>query len=92
MHIAAANNVPCIAFFGPSGAFHWGPWDNSCLKSGYTQKNGIQTMGKHKVIQKNLYCVPCGKDGCNGSKRSDCLINLDLNLIKNSISQFFKAE
>ncbi|OCS01025.1 putative lipopolysaccharide heptosyltransferase III [Campylobacter fetus subsp. testudinum] len=92
MHIAAANNVPCIAFFGPSGAFHWGPWDNSCIKSGYTQKNGIQTMGKHKVIQKNLDCVPCGKDGCNGSKRSDCLINLDLNLIKNSISQFFKAE
>ena len=29
MHIAAAVGTPVVALFGPSGAFHWGPWDNN---------------------------------------------------------------
>jgi heptosyltransferase-3 len=78
MHMAAAVNIPVIAFFGPSGAFNWGPWDNDEMKSGYTQKNGIQKMGKHIVIQHNWDCIPCGKDGCNGSKISDCLMQFDM--------------
>ena len=48
MHISASNNVPVLAFFGPSGACHWGPWDNSEVRSGYrkmscrfTKTNGI---------------------------------------------------
>ena len=27
----------------------------------------------HAVVAKDLFCRPCGQDGCNGSKRSDCL-------------------
>lgn len=27
----------------------------------------------HVVVAKPLFCRPCGQDGCNGSKRSDCL-------------------
>ena len=27
----------------------------------------------HRVVAVNLFCRPCGQDGCNGSKRSDCL-------------------
>lgn len=90
MHIAAANDVPCIAFFGPSGAFEWGPWDNSLTKSAYTKKNGIQKMGKHIVIQKNWDCVPCGNDGCNGSKISKCLMEFEkefLSSFKNLIKK-----
>ena len=92
MHIAAANNIPVIAFFGPSGAFHWGPWDNNLMKSGYTKKNGFQTMGKHKVIQVDWDCAPCGKDGCNGSKISECLMSkgLDIEFIKKEIKNSFK--
>jgi len=33
MHISAANNIPVFAFFGPSGANHWGPWDNDMTQS-----------------------------------------------------------
>jgi len=78
MHIAAALNTPVIAFFGPSGAFNWGPWDNDLFESGYKKRNGIQSMGKHVVIQHDWECVPCGKDGCNGSKVSDCLMTFDM--------------
>lgn len=27
----------------------------------------------HIVLKKDLFCRPCGRDGCNGSKRSYCL-------------------
>ncbi len=27
----------------------------------------------HAVVAKDLFCRPCGQDGCNGTKRSDCL-------------------
>ncbi len=27
----------------------------------------------HLVVAVDLFCRPCGQDGCNGSKRSDCL-------------------
>lgn len=30
----------------------------------------------HLVIQKNYDCIPCGKDGCQGSKISRCLTEL----------------
>jgi len=63
MHIAAANDVPVIAFFGPSNAFEWGPWDNSLMQNGYTAQNGIQSMGKHIVYQKDWDFVPCDKEG-----------------------------
>lgn len=85
MHMSAANNIPTIAFFGPSGGDHWGPWDNDLLTSGYTQRNGVQRMGKHTIIAESRNCQPCGKDGCNGTKISDCLMDLDLKIIKQEI-------
>jgi heptosyltransferase III len=89
MHVSAANNVPVLAFFGPSGACHWGPWDNTLMESGYTKINGPQFMGMHRVISEARACQPCGKDGCNGSKISDCLMSLDLEKIKNNIKGMF---
>ncbi len=75
MHIAASVGTPVIALFGPSGAFSWGPWDNTQRPeiTPYPKKSGIQRCGIHTVIQKDWDCIPCGRDGCNGTKISKCL-------------------
>ncbi len=87
MHISAANDTPVFAFFGPSGANHWGPWDNDMIQSTYTEKNGFQVMGKHRVFSESRSCQPCGQDGCNGTKVSDCLMFLDIDFIKKNIKE-----
>ncbi|MBI5587429.1 MAG: putative lipopolysaccharide heptosyltransferase III [Deltaproteobacteria bacterium] len=89
MHIAAASGARVVGIFGPSGAFDWGPWDNDeVLSTGYEGREddgiispysrmiGVQTFGGNTVIQEDRDCVPCGKDGCNGSKKSDCLLSI----------------
>ena len=92
MHISASNNIPVFAFFGPSGANHWGPWDNDFMESGYTKRNGFQTMGRHRVFAESRVCQPCGRDGCNGTKISDCLMSMDLSAIKNHIKEMLYGQ
>lgn len=74
MHMAAAVGTRSVALFGPSGGFEWGPWPNGgqYSETPYPLKNGIQ-HSTHTVIQQDWECAPCGQDGCNGSKRSECL-------------------
>ncbi len=91
MHIAAAQNTPCIALFGPSGAFEWGAWDNDDGISGYTAKNGVQGMGKHVVLQAAWDCVPCGKDGCEGTKKSKCLLEYPMELAKSELKMIIET-
>jgi heptosyltransferase-3 len=74
MHIAASVGTPVVALFGPSSATLWGPWDNNnSIENPYPLRNGLQSSGVHTVIQRDWECMPCHKDGCNGSKRSRCL-------------------
>lgn len=85
MHIAASQNTPCVAVFGPSGVFNWGAWDNEVSECTYTQKNGVQRMGKHTMFQVDWDCAPCGRDGCDGSKKSKCLLEYPLEAVQEEI-------
>lgn len=56
-HIAAAMQTPVVVLFGPSTESLWGPWQVAA-----------------KIITNNAYtCRSCNRDGCEGSKISDCL-------------------
>ena len=88
MHISAANNIPTIAFFGPTNVANWGPWDNDLGKSFYIKGGGIQKNGKHIVISNRKPCIPCNQYGCSNNFESDCLLQLDIKEIKEIIQDF----
>jgi heptosyltransferase-3 len=89
MHIAAALNIPVLGIFGPSSAQNWGPWNNDLSSSPYNAERGIQINEKHIVLQSGMECVPCHRDGCNGSKVSDCL-NFNQETLEHVVSLFLK--
>lgn len=70
LHLASALQKPTLAIFGPSGEDNWRPWKTS-----------------HIVLeQRDQYpCRPCGRDGCGGSKVSQCLSTMS----SDNILRFF---
>jgi heptosyltransferase-3 len=69
-HLASATQTPVISVFGPSNEKNWGPWGD-----------------KHRVIAltsqdaPTFACRPCGQDGCEGSKISQCLVQMNPSMI-----------
>jgi heptosyltransferase-3 len=86
MHIATANDVPVLAFFGPTAVDNWGPWDKALTKTTYQRRGSLQQHGKHRVLMDNKTCVPCSQTGCDNSGVSDCLNGLNFDTIKENIN------
>jgi len=69
-HLASAVKTPVVSIFGPTNEKNWGPWG-----------------GKYKVIglsskdDEMFACRPCGQDGCDGSKVSQCLVQIDPKMV-----------
>jgi len=92
MHIATANDIPVLAFFGPTAVDNWGPWDKSLVKTTYQRKGGLQQHGKHRVLMDDRECVPCSQTGCNNSGVSNCLNTLNLRKIKENINSILNEK
>ena len=90
MHISASNNVPVLAFFGPTSPDTWGPWDNQLECADYHRKGGLQINGIHRVLSDQRSCMPCNQEGCNNSQISDCLIGLNISIIQQNINEMLK--
>ena len=71
-HLASAVKTSVVSLFGPTNEKIWGPW-----------------KGKYKVIglsakdAEMFACRPCGQDGCEGTKISQCLVQLDPKIVVN---------
>ncbi|MDA0149389.1 putative lipopolysaccharide heptosyltransferase III [Vibrio sp. LaRot3] len=76
MHIAAATQTPSVCLFGPSGDKEWGPW---------MTKSTVLTSPYH-------HCRPCGKDGCAGSKISDCITSISERTVLEAIYNYLDIQ
>ncbi len=65
-HLASAVKSPVISIFGPTNEKNWGPW-----------KGKYQVIGLSAEDADTFACRPCGMDGCEGSKISQCLVQMD---------------
>ncbi len=65
LHLASVFKTPVVVMFGPTSELNWGPWRHPLAK----------------VVTQPFSCRPCFKDGCAGSKVSDCLHSLDAEVV-----------
>ena len=81
MHMAAAAGTPTVALFGPSIAVDWAPFGED--RSG----------GEHAIIISDKHeCVPCGRDGCGGSKVSECLVDIEVATVFEAVRDRLRRE
>ncbi len=62
IHVASAFNIPTFAIFGPSGEAQWRP---------------LHTTSEIYEQSAKFPCRPCGRDGCESTKISQCLVTFD---------------
>jgi heptosyltransferase III len=66
MHIAAGQNKPIFAIFGPTKISMWSPWSNQLMTSTINNEP-IQTYGKNTIFQSSSPCGVCGIVGCGSN-------------------------
>jgi heptosyltransferase III len=89
MHIAASQNKRIFAIFGPTNPKMWSPWSNE-LQTSLVQSKSKQTYSNITIFQADMPCVACGLKGCNNNGLvSDCLKNINPNLVFKEIKDWF---
>jgi heptosyltransferase III len=66
MHIAASQNKPIFAIFGPTNLNMWSPWSNTLQKAAKTNKP-IQSYDNITIFQSSSPCEVCGLVGCGSN-------------------------
>ena len=89
MHIAASQNKPIFAIFGPTNLKMWSPWSNQ-LKRSASFDMPIQTYGNITIFQANMKCVACGRAGCDDSGISRCLNNISPKIVFEEVREWYK--
>ena len=79
-HLASAVKTPVISIFGPTNEKNWGPW-----------KGKYQVIGLSKEDAEMFACRPCGLDGCEGSKVSQCLVQMSPQKVVGQALDMLKA-
>ena len=78
-HLASAMDTPVISIFGPTNDLNWRPW-----------KVKYQVINLSKADDPTFACRPCGMDGCEGTKISQCLVQMNPQMILKSIEKTLK--
>ena len=80
-HLASATNTPVISIFGPTNDLNWRPW-----------KVKYQVIALSQADDHTFACRPCGMDGCEGTKVSQCLVQMKPEMILKSIEATLKIK
>ena len=80
-HLASAMKTPVVSIFGPTNDLNWRPW-----------KVKYQVIALSKADDPTFACRPCGMDGCEGTKISQCLVQMSPQMILKSISSTLKTK
>ncbi len=78
-HLASAMKTPVVSIFGPTNDLNWRPW-----------KVKNQVIALSKADDPTFSCRPCGMDGCEGTKISQCLVQMSPQMILKSIQSTLK--
>ena len=80
-HLASAMKTPVVSIFGPTNNLNWRPW-----------KVKYQVIALSKADDPTFACRPCGMDGCEGTKISQCLVQMSPQMILKSIYSTLKTK
>jgi heptosyltransferase III len=90
MHIAASQNKPIFAVFGPTKISMWSPWSN-ILQRATKENKPIQTYDNITIFQSSLPCEICGQVGCgNNHGKNEFPYIIKPKEIFNEVEKWFK--
>jgi len=96
-HLAAGSGCPVVALYGPTDPRIWGPcpkgWNHGRSPYQPHSASGVQHAGNVSLMQGEVGCLPCQKEGCDHHRQSssDCLTNLSVARVWQQCSNIVSA-